>query len=193
MVSDSSQTLVLKPQVHARLFNAHVLKAVQYESSTAASARSVVTFAKPGNARSLVFSRVRISGTVVQQTSAVVAGSERTFIYIDDGTGVVPFALRTHCKSETERLAADEMERRLSVVSEANRVVCGLTVEVLGTLHYRQAAGSMAAADASLPYVWVECSHLTFKHDAMAEVSAALDILSTYTVYFPDTFHKASM
>ncbi|KAJ2845683.1 hypothetical protein IWW36_004682 [Coemansia brasiliensis] len=132
MVSDSSSnTLILKSQVHARLFNAHILKSVRYKNNATPLERSIVTFSGTNSTRSLVFSRVRISGTVVHQASAVVECKERTFIYIDDGTGVVPFALCTHHENGTEQLVAREMEQRLSVASKANKMIYGLTVEPL--------------------------------------------------------------
>ncbi|KAJ2495847.1 hypothetical protein GGH96_006214 [Coemansia sp. RSA 1972] len=141
----------------------------------------------------MVFSRVRAIGTIVCQENADI-GANCRFIYIDDGTGVVAFTLNKNCKSE-EQTITEDLEQRLLMASQAHQTLNGITVEVMGKLCHRETVctPSNSNTDASkLPRVWIECSQLTVKDDAMAETAATFDTIATYQFLFPKGFGKTA-
>ncbi|KAJ2821523.1 hypothetical protein IWW50_004604 [Coemansia erecta] len=188
-------------RVYARLFNKHIAesKSLAGGSSTKTNnARNELDASSPqqselnlrSGTKSLVFSRVRAMGTIVQQESVDVGGVKHNFIYIDDGTGVVPFVLNPDAKSEDEEMITEDIEQRLSAASHVHQALVGVTVEVMGKLCHRQnfCASRGTVETSKLPALWIECSHLTVKDDAMAETAATMDMISTYKIYFPEVF-----
>ncbi|KAJ2542253.1 hypothetical protein GGF49_003054 [Coemansia sp. RSA 1853] len=142
----------------------------------------------------MVFSRVRAIGAIVCQENADIEGANCRFIYIDDGTGVVAFTLNNSCKSE-EQVITEDLEQRLLLASQAHRTLNGITVEVMGKLCHRETVCTMSNSNteaSKLPRVWIECSHLTVKDDAMAETAASFDTIATYQFLFPKGFGKTT-
>ncbi|KAJ2354715.1 hypothetical protein H4S02_013098 [Coemansia sp. RSA 2611] len=194
---NSSDTRVLGSHVHARLFNRHTLQAKPHinraeranaEQNVVSARKSVFCLDLDGTlpAKKLVFTRVRMIGSIIKLESVTMDDAAHELIYVDDGTGVVPFMLRTQFSNEDEELAIEENNQRLLAARDTHQTLVGITVEVLGSLRYSQYAHVPATdSEPILPSVWIECSHLSIKDDAMAETAAVFDILATYKFYFP--------
>ncbi|KAJ2781412.1 hypothetical protein H4R18_002889 [Coemansia javaensis] len=166
-------TRSLGGNVHARLFAKHIVQAAPHGGPGGEAALAL------GAAASLVFSRVRATGTVVRACPAGAGPDELRVVYIDDGTGVVPIALAAHAASgetddasrERDAAVREEMEQRLALAAAE-----GTTVEVLGRICYAREGSAM-------PPVWIACSHIAIKDDPMSETVAVLDTLEKFSFY----------
>ncbi|KAJ2865513.1 hypothetical protein GGH94_002204, partial [Coemansia aciculifera] len=193
-----SRTLDFK--VHARLLIKHVLQARACPDSDDLATGSGTASPEPqwhmfslkasgvDTTHTLTFGMVRVLGTAVHQQIIVVDGLAREFLYIDDGTGVMPVALPRVSSSsglatdEDHQAIHDEMCLRLSLYSCAQPATIGLTVEVFGYIAHRS---SDSTADLSLPARWIECNQLSLRADPIAYSSAIIETLAVYKNYFP--------
>ncbi|KAJ1889858.1 hypothetical protein LPJ66_007806 [Kickxella alabastrina] len=197
-------TLELAHNVHARLLVKHVVQAkllagntthtpsicLELESETVEllqNCRATLSISDhgTGHVHSLEFSRVRIAGTVVLRRSTDIEGTFLDMVYIDDGTGVVPFTLKLlpNDVHVSEDLLATErvMRQRLLLMNKsAQTQLIGQTVEVLGCLRFVSNSTHL-----NQPFVWIECNQLNVKSDPMSETLAAMETLDVYRHYFP--------
>ncbi|KAJ2218314.1 hypothetical protein IWW45_009535, partial [Coemansia sp. RSA 485] len=143
-----------------------------------------------GQMHSLVFGRVRVSGTVVFQCRIDINGSEENVFFIDDSTGIIPFVLQTHAfkprtadaDSEPCQEANKVMSRRLEVESTSanNFLLVGKTIEVLGSMQWSVLKNDLW----SFP-MWIEGCQVNIKSEPMSETQALLETLDVYRFYFP--------
>ncbi|KAJ2707035.1 hypothetical protein H4R19_004947, partial [Coemansia spiralis] len=174
---------VLGRHVHARLLNAHILRARPHRQAPGAEPQSEVVLATGPDscAAPLVFSRVRASGTVVRLQSMATAAGAVDFMLLDDGTGVLPVALAAPpYDGNGHQATAPEMARRLALLSSASTPGAGATVEVLGSVRYSPSDND---DNGRLPPVWIECTHISAKSDPMAETTSTLAILAACHYY----------
>ncbi|KAI7833060.1 hypothetical protein BX661DRAFT_179099 [Kickxella alabastrina] len=197
-------TLELAHNVHARLLVKHIVQAKllagntthtssicpELESEAAKllqNCRATISISDnaTGHVHSLEFSRVRITGTVVLRQSTDIEGTFLDMVYIDDGTGVVPFTLNLlpNDVHVSEDLLATErvMHQRLLLINKsAQTQLIGQTVEVLGCLRFLPNSTHL-----NQPCIWVECNQLNVKSDPMSETLAIMETLDVYRHYFP--------
>ncbi|KAJ2251451.1 hypothetical protein GGI13_003834 [Coemansia sp. RSA 455] len=194
------QSRTLGSKVHARLLIKHALQANSCpDSDDPVTGRGTASpelqqhnlslkASGTDTTQTLTFSMVRVLGTAVHRHVLVVNGLTREFLFIDDGTGVMPVALSQldsgsgSVADEDHRMIHEEMCLRLSLYSCAHPITIGLTMEVFGYIAHRS---SNSAADLSLPARWIECNQLSLRTDPMAYSSAIIETLAVYKNYFP--------
>ncbi|KAI9506719.1 hypothetical protein BX070DRAFT_7340 [Coemansia spiralis] len=200
-------TKYLSYTVYARLLNTHLLqavpcpKAINRPLSPGAQQGLLKLYdASNGLAHFLVFTRVRISGVVVYQTRIDIGDDTFDCVYVDDGTGIVPFILRQSNRRNNSKISdisleglgdqESESEMRTRVLAAVNSQgsLHGRSVEVLG--HVSFAGKYIVHVDSpelqpNFPNICIKCTHVNIKSDAMSEVAGVLDTIFTYKYYFP--------
>ncbi|KAI8320349.1 hypothetical protein GQ54DRAFT_305576 [Martensiomyces pterosporus] len=193
-------TRVLGRNVHARLLIKHVLLAKEQTNTNSHNGAQPLGHSSQllrlrdstnNTTHSLVFDFVKISGTAVGQQTVEIEGKTRELVYIDDGTGVLPFTLCAGKESSDEDAMADkEMRTRLSQAKDASGSYSGRTIGVRGVI--RRASPSIApgsspggAGGSDIPPIWIECRQLVVQRDPMSEVVALVETLNIYRCYFP--------
>lgn len=171
---------VLNRQTHARLLAKHILES---SPDSEDSDRNCITFSSTSPA--LVFQQLRVFGTAVHQCSVEFNGHTMHFVYIDDGTAVIPFTTSPVSNLEElsgeKRVIVDSLQKRIEKASQPNRSnINGLSIDVFGQIRRRKDSLSYRL----LPPLWIESHCLTITTDPMAEVCALQATLGICKLFY---------
>ncbi|KAJ1959320.1 hypothetical protein GGI12_004396, partial [Dipsacomyces acuminosporus] len=198
----STLTRVLGHKVHARLLIKHVLLAKERSGPAAGNAVNgsasastkqpthqvlAIRGAASNSAHCLVYDFVRVVGSAVNQRIVEIDGKMREFVYVDDGTGVLPFTLSKQTNGSTsDDVTYKEMQMRLVQAKNTDGSYSGRAIDVRGRICRRSASLAAPLLGNSIPPVWIECYQLVVHRDPMSEVVALTDTLNIYSHYFPE-------